>query len=295
MNHLKTTELPSRDTSVSLLGCGWLGLPIAEKLIRSGFHVRGSTTTTSKLRLLSQLGIEALLMRIDPGLEQGWTPSPADLLFFSSRTMIVSLPPQAAFGADHFSSQLETILSRRHDGGFDHLIFVSSTSVYGSTQGRVDESSRLEPDTDSGEILAKAEARLTQAARERGFGLTIVRPGGLLGPGRHPGLFLAGRKGVKDPSSPVNMIHQMDCAKAIAALVVDPAAPGETRIFNLVSNDHPKRREFYTKAATAIGVDIPEFGAQTDESATKLVDSSKIRERVSFDHDDLLASLGVRA
>lgn len=235
-------------------------------------------------------------MRIDAGIETGWTPNEATARFFESKTMIVSLPPQAAFGEEHFASQLETLLSRRGRAGFEHLLFISSTSVYGSKQGAVDESSALEPDTESGEILVKAERRLSAAARELSFGLTIVRPGGLVGPGRHPGLFLAGRKGVKDPMSPINLIHQLDCAEAVAWLATENApAAGEIRIFNLVSSDHPNRQEFYTRTANALGLEAPQFtDANPELSATKRVDSSKIRQHVRFEHDDLYAALGVK-
>lgn len=293
---MKPTAPPSRETCVSILGCGWLGLPVAEKLIKSGHHVRGSTTRSSKLSVLSSLGLETLLMRVDPGVETGWTPTEATERFFDSKTMIVSLPPEAALGEEHFSSQIETILSRRGNPGFDHLLFISSTSVYGSKQGSVTEQSPLEPDTASGEILAKVEGRLSEAARTMKFGLTIVRPGGLIGPGRHPGLFLAGRKGVKDPSSPVNLIHQLDCAEAIAWLASEEAPPpGESRIYNLVSSLHPNRRDFYTTATSALGLQQPEFVAESPDAATKLVDSSKIRRHVKFQYDDLLASIGAKS
>lgn len=263
--------------------------------MQAGAHVRGSTTHASKLSVLSSLGIESILMRVDPGSDEGWTPNEATARFFDSNTLILGLPPQAALGSEHFASQLETVLSRRGSPGFEHLVFVSSTSVYGSNQGSVDETSALSPDTESGAILAKAEARLSEAARELGFGLTIVRPGGLVGPGRHPGLFLAGRKNAKDPSSPVNLVHQLDCAEAIAKLASGSTAPiaGETRIFNLVSDHHPSREEFYTRAAKAIGVEPPEFAHDQGAGATKLVHSSRIRKLMLFEHDDLLASLGV--
>lgn len=30
--------------TVSILGCGWLGLPLAEQLLAEGYSVKGSTT-----------------------------------------------------------------------------------------------------------------------------------------------------------------------------------------------------------------------------------------------------------
>lgn len=37
---------------ISVLGCGWLGLPLSKKLIESGFVVKGSTTSSEKLSQL---------------------------------------------------------------------------------------------------------------------------------------------------------------------------------------------------------------------------------------------------
>ena len=42
---------------VSILGCGWLGLPLAKALIGEGYTVKGSTTTPAKLNLLKEEGV----------------------------------------------------------------------------------------------------------------------------------------------------------------------------------------------------------------------------------------------
>ncbi|WP_258929290.1 hypothetical protein [Flavobacterium davisii] len=39
---------------ISLLGCGWLGLPLAESLIKKGYEIKGSTTNLDKIPLLKQ-------------------------------------------------------------------------------------------------------------------------------------------------------------------------------------------------------------------------------------------------
>ena len=37
---------------ISILGCGWLGLPLAVELISKGYKVNGSTTSMTKVREL---------------------------------------------------------------------------------------------------------------------------------------------------------------------------------------------------------------------------------------------------
>lgn len=42
---------------ISILGCGWLGLPLAKSLLEKGFSVKGSTTSIKKIALLEKFGI----------------------------------------------------------------------------------------------------------------------------------------------------------------------------------------------------------------------------------------------
>lgn len=43
--------------SVSVLGCGWLGLPLAKALCVEGYRVKGSTTDLQKIPVLQKAGI----------------------------------------------------------------------------------------------------------------------------------------------------------------------------------------------------------------------------------------------
>ena len=47
---------------ISILGCGWLGYPLARSLILKKALVKGSTTTQSKLSLYQSTGIEGYLL-----------------------------------------------------------------------------------------------------------------------------------------------------------------------------------------------------------------------------------------
>jgi 3-hydroxyisobutyrate dehydrogenase-like beta-hydroxyacid dehydrogenase len=46
-------------TKISILGCGWLGLPLAKAIVENGFSVKGSTTSTDKLTALENAGINS--------------------------------------------------------------------------------------------------------------------------------------------------------------------------------------------------------------------------------------------
>jgi 3-hydroxyisobutyrate dehydrogenase-like beta-hydroxyacid dehydrogenase len=42
---------------ISILGCGWLGLPLAKSLLAKSYEVKGSTTSENKLEVLINAGI----------------------------------------------------------------------------------------------------------------------------------------------------------------------------------------------------------------------------------------------
>ena len=50
--------------NISILGCGWLGKPLATSFLEDGFHVKGSTTSEEKIEVLEALGIETYLVDI---------------------------------------------------------------------------------------------------------------------------------------------------------------------------------------------------------------------------------------
>ena len=50
---------------IGILGCGWLGLPLAKQLLKEGYIVRGSTTQASKLDKIKRTGASAFIVRCE--------------------------------------------------------------------------------------------------------------------------------------------------------------------------------------------------------------------------------------
>ena len=74
---------------VSILGCGWLGFPLAKKLIEIDFEVKGSTTSENKLDLLKSNNIEPFLITIS---EDKITGTISEFLY-DSEILIINIPP----------------------------------------------------------------------------------------------------------------------------------------------------------------------------------------------------------
>jgi len=102
------------------------------------------------------------------------------------------------------------------------LILVSSTSVYGVTDGGwVNEATPAEPGGFSGRRLLEAEA----VARQSPFATTVVRFGGIYGPSRKRMLnrVREQRPVVDEPPQFTNRIHQDDCVGVLAHLMQLPS------------------------------------------------------------------------
>ena len=76
--------------TVSVLGCGWLGEPLALSLKDAGFSVRGSARKPEGLPALSEKGIEPYLIDIAPEVNAERADE-----FFSSDVLFINFPPRA--------------------------------------------------------------------------------------------------------------------------------------------------------------------------------------------------------
>ena len=110
------------------------------------------------------------------------------------------------------------------------------------------------------------------------FHTTILRFGGLIGEGRHPIHFLAGRKDIENPEAPINLIHQADCIGIIEAIIKRDFF-GET--FNAVAPFHPSRKEYYSQKAIEFHLPLPEFD-ETKPSVGKLISGEKVGRLLKY-------------
>ncbi|GAA3932410.1 SDR family NAD(P)-dependent oxidoreductase [Hymenobacter algoricola] len=275
---------PAAKLTVAVLGCGWLGLPLAKALVGAGYPVVGSTTTPAQLLTLRDAGITPYLLRLGPD----FMSTDADTL----RTMltgvdvlVLNVPPRAA-AANNYPGLLRPVGSVVASVGVRHVLFVSSTSVYPDAPRAMTESDAVSS-PDAASDLLRAEGHFTP---RRGQWLgTVVRFGGLIGPERPPGRFLAGRQNLPNADAPVNLIHLDDCIGLLTSIIAEKAW-GYT--FNACAGHHPTRREFYTAAAGKLSLDAPTFDPQKNQSG-KLIDSSLLARTLPyrFRHDNLLAAL----
>ncbi len=235
---------------VSLLGCGWLGLPLAQTLTENNTVVKGSTTSPQKLHILQELHIVPYLLTLDA---DGITGNPDDFLK-ESEILIIDIPPKLR--NDIYITLLHKIrnlIPHIEQSGVKKVLFVSSISVYGTNSGTVTEDTQPEPDTESGRQLLETELLLQSNPF---FKTTSLRLAGLISDDRNPVYHLASKENIPDPDAPVNLIHREDCI-GIILKIIEKEIWGE--IFNAAAPYHPSRKEYYTQKAIELGLTPPKF------------------------------------
>lgn len=261
-----------KDTTISVLGCGWLGLPLATYLAAQGYTVKGSTRQAKKLALINERKIQPFLIEVNKKIKGTNLQH-----FFSSDILIINFPPgrKRRDVARSHPQQIAAIIEKASTYGVKKILFISSTSVYSNNNLVVTESDEPRPTTPSGIALVKAEELLMQVPN---IDLTILRFGGLVGGDRQAGRFLAGKKDVKNGLAPVNLIHQEDCI-VIISQIIEGGHWGE--LFNACADEHPSRKLFYSTQAEKQGFEAPEF-ADDEEVEYKEVSNFKLKQALSY-------------
>lgn len=225
--------------TISILGCGWYGLALAQELLYDGYIVKGSTTSLHKLTQLAEVGIKPYLINLDGNTDL------FDPEFFTSDILIISIPPRSAT----YLNQIRRIVRL----ACSQVIFISSTGIYQDGNFVVNENTMPEPTSEAGKSLLAAESLLRENPR---FTTTIIRFGGLIGPNRNLARHFAGKIGIANGLAPINLIHLDDCI-GITKSILENKAFGV--LYHAVSPNHPSRKDFYSQACLESGFEKPEF------------------------------------
>ena len=258
---------------ISIMGCGWLGLPLAKQLVQAGYRVNGSTTSPEKILVLQQHGIQPFCIN----LQQEQYDKETLMAFLQAEVLVLNIPPRLrADGGEAYLGQMHQLLKALLNSPVNRILFVSSTSIYLDLNRIVTEediafTQEQQPDN----MLLQAE----KLFREREDWInTIVRFGGLAGGTRQPGRFMAGKKNVPNGDAPVNLIHLDDCVAILERLLTQQQWG---QVYNACADEHPLRKVFYTKAAEALGLTPPEF-ADMEKTAFKLINSQKLKDDLAY-------------
>ncbi len=240
---------------VLIAGCGDVGSLLGSELVAAGHQVWG-------------------LKRNPVNLPAGLSPLAADL---TQPESLRNLPSQLDFvfytaAAGGFNEQryraayvegVENLLAalQRSDQILRRLFFTSSTSVYAQSGGEwVDENSPAEAAGFSGQALREGEALVWHSS----FAATVIRFGGIYGPGRTrliDGLREGSATCVEQPPLYTNRIHREDCAAALLHLM---SLPDPQTLYLGVDDDPAPQCQVLRWLAARLGVAGPRVVASKE-------------------------------
>ncbi len=223
---------------IGILGCGYVGLAAAHYWKRTGHHISVTTRKQERLASLKQVADEVYLIKDH------------QLFHFLSEIEVLLISVATDLGSTYLSTYLHTaqqiveLLPKLPN--LKHILYTSSTSVYGDFQGNwVEETTPLTSLSDNGQCLYQTEQTLLEKTVGRQC-VVILRLGEIYGPGRHvsdrlkkpPPIILPG-----NGEQYTNFIHLTDIIRALDFALTESL----NGLFNLCNDLHQTRRAFYDK------------------------------------------------
>jgi nucleoside-diphosphate-sugar epimerase len=231
-----------------IIGCGYLGRRIAKLWIAEGHRVFATTRSESKAHVLRQMGVEPVLCDV---------LNPLSLIALpSTETVVHCIGLDRASGRtmrDVYVRGLSNVLTSLPKP--KRYLYVSSTSVYGQTQGEeVDERAPTLPMEEAGKIVLEAERAMRGVLPDA----VVLRFAGIYGPGRllRRQTIEKGEPIIGDPEKWLNLIHVEDGAEAVLAADAHAQAGG---VYNIADDCPVRRRDFYNSLARVLGAKLPTF------------------------------------
>lgn len=256
--------------STLIIGCGYVGLPLAQRLQEQGHEVSGWVHSAASAEALAGQGLRRIIVGNVGDLDPWDTAG-------KNYDLVIHCASSGGGGPDAYEEVFlkgTLMMNLRHARA--RRLLVSSTSVYGQVLGEiVTEESEVEPITLTSAILHEAEKMAL------GAGTTVVRSSGIYGPGRGV-LFEKFRRGEAviegDGLRWINQIHRDDLVAALAHLI-EKGEPGQ--IYNATDDTPVTYLDYYNWCAEFLGKPMPPHGPVNENRkrglTNKRVSNAKLR------------------
>ncbi len=260
----------------ALVGCGDIGLRVAQRLLAGGTSVLALNRSGISL---SHPRLQSRSLDLDRALADGAC---------SGRRVFYSAPPAPEGGCD-------TRLRRWLDAADapEVIVYISTSGVYGDCGGAwVDETRAPQPITPRALRRLDAEQQLQAYCESHGIRLAILRAPGIYGPGRLPrARLLRGEPVVQLDQAPwSNRIHADDLAAA-ACLALDKGHG----VYNVSDGNPSSMSDYFLRCAEFLGLPEPPQIALADAARQfSAVQLSFLRESRRLDISRIRQGLGFR-
>ncbi len=268
----------------AIIGCGYIGKMAGLALKKQGGKVFVTTTSKEKIADLESFFDKVFILR-------GEESEKLEQVLCEMDTLLVTVAPNSK--ENYASTYLKTAYAIKnivpHCRRLKHLIYTSSTSVYGDCRGEtVDESWTVKGNSIHSKLLIETEQIFLSLHSTIPF-ITILRLGEIYGPGRDFLDKIRPYEGATYPFSGksfTNIIHAEDVVKAIT-FTFSNVLQG---IYNLVNDFHVPRKNFYQILIEKHGLKKIHFDqkSQSIHSGNKIVSNQKIKQKgFTFIHPNI--------
>ncbi len=286
--------------SITILGCGWLGLEVAKFFIEKGIKVNGSTTSKHKIEILEKEGIKPYLIDLSEENIQNFTSENYFKDFFETDILLINIPPpkeSKGENKDFYKTQMEIITTHliENKKATKKIIFISSTSIYKDYEAKLNKEV-TEKDVQTLEQanrkdIFEAESVFVHASKTTNLETVILRAGGLMGGQRIAGRYFAGKKDLNTGLIPVNFIHRKDLITIIWQIakkmnknsLFTSQIQNKSEVFNVVTPEHPIRQKVYQKNAKDYNFESPTFQNNLQTIDYKIVRSTKLQIQLGYE------------
>ncbi|WP_071059232.1 sugar nucleotide-binding protein [Pelistega sp. MC2] len=225
-------------TKVLILGMGYVGTALARVLVEN-CSVLGTYQTYNPHLVHPQF------MAMPYSLGDKFPSQWADY-----STWVCLLPPSSS---DLYVSLLREWIQYAQQSNVNHVIYTSSSSVFGQQEGHYTEHDVVYPVTESAQKIAQVEQAFLNSQIEH---ITILRLAGLFDDERHPVYRLAKQVSLPNGSQYVNMVHREDVVNALRYAIKNPKGK---LIRHIVNPHHPTRQDFYQAEAKRLNIGLADF------------------------------------
>ncbi|OBS09583.1 SDR family oxidoreductase [Acidihalobacter prosperus] len=236
-------------TTTLIIGCGYVGTRVAQRLrAQPGHTVVATTQRPERAERLRDLGVEAVALDLDGDDIAGLPlPEPPYRLLY-----LVAPPPQG-----EVDTRLQRVLRHLADHAPTHTVYVGTTGIYGNQDGRwVDEQTAPKPASARAYRRLDAESRFTAWCAASGSSLTRLRVAGIYGPDRLPlDRIRQGQPIVIPAQAPwSNRIQVEDLATVCLAAL---SRTGQNELFNVTDGNPSSTSAYVLAVADACGLAPP--------------------------------------
>ena len=261
-------------SQISIIGCGWLGLDLAKKLVEEGFIVNGSTTSKNKLEVIKKHSIQPFLVELNETEISGNYSQ----FLTGSDTVIINIPPGLRRNPNkNHILEVKHLMCAIEAHAIKNVLYISSTSVFKNEANSPTITAQTKPNAAASN--AKQLIEIEQMLQNNpNFKTTILRFGGLIDETRHPSSMLSGRKNVSNPKAPINLIHKVDCITIIQNII-------ENKYWNTTLNaaypKHINKDTYYSEDCKRKNLPLPEYNYK-EESKGKIIDSTSLVQLLNY-------------